>query len=322
MVNKNALELWSIFRERLSPTDMKTLTSLLIDYNRRRIEKTQLIASALLLFKNDEFLHRCFTDYLYGKKSQEDEDGETQSDEEGEIREQDPKTELCVRNKEEAMVYYKEQEDEKSHQNVEEDLEDAKIRVSDERDLEHATNVFSLEGKRRRILKPEPPKKTLARVTPSYETIPEEDQFPVSNKVLNNKYSVTQRNSGSGHKKLSKYEEAIERCQDDMFESDMMMGSLESAVENAEKVIAEEMSVEDLGVKFYKCIERLYCRDMSEIVRENHMRALPVILIRLKQKLDELTAVRENWKIIWKQAIEENTAKQREATAQQGRRKK
>ncbi|CAH8373664.1 unnamed protein product [Eruca vesicaria subsp. sativa] len=186
------------------------------------------------------------------------------------------------------------------------------------------------EGKKRGITHSEPIEKTvkkqrksrrLGRVTPSYKLIPEEQQLPLPNNphkpelnCLNNKYSLVQFNVASGHKKQTKYEEAIERCEDEMFETDMWIGAHTSAVENAEKVIAEEMSVEDLGVKFYRCIQGLYRRDMSKTVREDPMKALPVILIRLKKKLDELTDAQERRKAEWKRVIEENTRKQREAT--------
>ncbi|KAH0943087.1 hypothetical protein HID58_002724 [Brassica napus] len=274
---KNALELWSIFKERLSPADLKTLTSLLIDSHRRRIDKTQLIASALVLFKNDEFLHRCFTDFL--KKPQEEEDEE-----------------------DEELV----------------------------KDVTHGLDKMDLEGKKRRLLRPEPSterslkkartsSRLLERVTPSYKLIPEEEQCPVSNKVLNNKYAVMEFKGASRRKKLSKYEEAVARCEDDMFESDMLMETLKSAVESAEQVIKEEMSVEDLGVMFYRCIEKLYRGDMFEFVREDHKKALPVMLVRLKQKLDAVTVAREIWIPMWKQVFEDNTIKQREYTTSRRR---
>ncbi|CDY18079.1 BnaA01g23400D [Brassica napus] len=183
-----------------------------------------------------------------------------------------------------------------------------------------------IRGKKRRIIHSEPTterslkrartsRRLLERVTPSYKLIPEEEQCPVSdNHVLNNKYAVMQFNGSSKPKKLSKYEEAIESCEEDMFETDMLIESLKSAVENAEKVLKEEMSVEDLGVKFYRCIKMVYRGDVSEIVREDHKKALPAILERLKQKLDALTVAKESWKPRWKQVFEENTAKQRKAT--------
>ncbi|WZZ28190.1 paired amphipathic helix protein Sin3-like 2 [Brassica napus] len=384
---KNALELWSIFKERLTPTDLKTLTSLLIDSNRRRIDKTQLIASALVLFKKDDFLHRCFTDFLnkpqeedeeededkalseveaeslknfckmvskglgpsellelvssvkdFGKKKiklsqfrkslsllfknngQEDERGKTQQNvqdtglelEEGEIREDG----LGVR----AKVGNKSKEDQKIGADA------AEIRVSEERelvkDVTHGLDKMDLEGKKRRLLqtterslkKARTSSRQLERVTPSYKLIPEEEQCPVSNKVLNNKYAVMQFKGASRRKKLSKYEEAVARCEEDMFESDMLMEALKSAVESAEQVIKEEMSLENLGVKFYRCIERLYRGDMFAVVREDHKTVLPVILIRLKQKLDAVRVAREIWIPMWKQVFEDNTIKQREST--------
>ncbi|CDY64585.1 BnaCnng44190D [Brassica napus] len=270
---KNALELWSIFKERLSPTDLKTLTSLLIDSNRRRIDKTQLIASALVLFKKDEFLHRCFTDFL-NKPQEEDE----------------------------------------------EEDEDKALKLV--KDVTHGLDKMDLGGKKRRLLqtterslkKARTSSRQLERVTPSYKLIPEEEQCPVSNKVLNNKYAVMQFKGASRRKKLSKYEEAVARCEEDMFESDMLMEALKSAVESAEQVIKEEMSVENLGVKFYRCIERLYRGDMFAVVREDHKKVLPVILIRLKQKLDAVRVAREIWIPMWKQVFEDNTIKQREST--------
>ncbi|KAG2317283.1 hypothetical protein Bca4012_068177 [Brassica carinata] len=210
-----------------------------------------------------------------------------------------------------------------------------KVDVSDSERYVTDDDKTNLDGKKRRIIHSEQSERTdlkkqrksrrLDRVTPSYKLIPEEEQYPVSDKpelsCLNNNYSVVQFNGESGHKKLSKYEEAMERCEDDMFETDMLMESLKSAVESAEKVVKEEMSVEDLGVKFYRCIEMLYRGDMSETVRQDHKKALPVILERLKQKLDELTVARKSWKPRWKQVFEENTAKQREAWLRKATRK-
>ncbi|KAG2317292.1 hypothetical protein Bca52824_020414 [Brassica carinata] len=373
MVKKDALELWSIFKERLSPTDLKALISLLIDSNRGRIDKTQVIVSALVLFKNDEFLHRRFTDFLNGNKSQEEEEQEEDKDaaalseaeaeslksfckkisEElvgpsellklvssikdldkhkirlSQFRKSLPplfknngqeddrgKTQRNVEDtgveleegeiREDGLLPVPKVEQDRLEIRAEKSKEDPKIRVSEERelvkDVTHGLDKMDLEGKKRRILQPEPSKRSLKksrtsrrleRVTPSYKLIPEEEQCPVSNNVLNNKYSLIRFDDPSGRKRLTKYEEAMARCEEYMFEADMLMETLKSAVESAEKVIKEEMSVEDLGVKFYRCIERLYGGDMFEIVREDHKRVLPVILPRLKQKLDELTVARK-----------------------------
>ncbi|KAG7583160.1 Histone deacetylase interacting domain [Arabidopsis suecica] len=122
-------------------------------------------------------------------------------------------------------------------------------------------------------------------------------------------------------KKLTGIEEEMKKCEDHMYEVDMLMEALRSAVDSAEKVMRGEMELKDLGGKFYRCVEMLYGGDMFEIVTEDHQRALPVILKRLNQKLRDLTAARERLKPIWKKLIEENSAKQRDSSAQGNRKK-
>ncbi|XP_010468443.1 PREDICTED: uncharacterized protein LOC104748513 [Camelina sativa] len=106
-----------------------------------------------------------------------------------------------------------------------------------------------------------------------------------------------------GGKVLTGVEEEMIKCEDQMYEADMLMSALRCAVDSAERVMRGEMRVEDLGVKFYRCLEVLYDGDMFEIVREDHQRALPVILKRLNQKLRELTLARESWKRGWKKTF-------------------
>ena len=107
------------------------------------------------------------------------------------------------------------------------------------------------------------------------------------------------------------------KWEDEMFEVDMLMRVLTSAVESAKEVIKGEMELKDLGAKFYRCVEMLYGEDMFETVTEDHQRALPMILSRLKQKLRHVTAARENLKSVWKQTIEKFSAKQRGSTPQE-----
>ncbi|VYS69783.1 unnamed protein product [Arabidopsis thaliana] len=107
------------------------------------------------------------------------------------------------------------------------------------------------------------------------------------------------------------------KCEDQMFEVDILMGALTSVVERAEEVIKGEMKPKDLGGKFYKCVEMLYGGDMFEIVTKDHQRVLHVIVSQLKQKLRHVTAARENLKSVWKQIIEKFSTKQRGPTAQE-----
>ncbi|BAB02130.1 unnamed protein product [Arabidopsis thaliana] len=117
-----------------------------------------------------------------------------------------------------------------------------------------------------------------------------------------------------GHKNLTDIEEDMYKWEDEMFEVDMLMRVLTSAVESAKEVIKGEMELKDLGAKFYRCVEMLYGEDMFETVTEDHQRALPMILSRLKQKLRHVTTARERLKPLWKQTIEKLSTNQRGST--------
>ncbi|KAG2306806.1 hypothetical protein Bca4012_084228 [Brassica carinata] len=136
--------------------------------------------------------------------------------------------------------------------------------------------------------------------TPNYKLIPEEKQCPVKHKVLNNKVSLVKFDAFE-HKKLTQYEKAMARCEKEMCEADVSMESLRSAVEKAEKVIKGEMKVGDIGVMFYACIKKLCHVDVFERVRQDHKKAL---LTRAEKKFRS------------KQVMEDNTARQRDSTAQ------
>ncbi|KAG7632939.1 Sec63 domain [Arabidopsis suecica] len=117
-----------------------------------------------------------------------------------------------------------------------------------------------------------------------------------------------------GHKNLTDIEEDMYKWEDEMFEVDMLMRVLTSAVESAKEVIKGEMELKDLGAKFYRCVEMLYGEDMFETVTEDHQKALPMILSRLKQKLRHVTTARERLKPLWKQTIEKLSTNQRGST--------
>lgn len=306
-----------IMDEKLRPSEMRKLMSLIEDFvDKRRISHTEFSKSFHILLAG---------------KVEKDEDRKTQQDvdetrpKEGEIRQNyrlgDPKIHQAESNHLPIRAEVDGNLKKQSHPKIR-----VKIIFSGKRESEkHVTNVLNLEGKKRRILLQSDPSherpvkrkrtsKRLGRVTRSYKLIPEEEQerSPAKDKVLNNKCRLMRFNGPSGnHKKVKDYEEAMARCEDEMFETDMLMESLKSAVEKAERVISGEMRMEDLGVMFYRCVERMYGGDMFERVREDHKKALPVILRRLKEKLKKLTAAKEVWKSGWKRVFEENTAKQR-----------
>ncbi|KAG7578468.1 Paired amphipathic helix superfamily [Arabidopsis thaliana x Arabidopsis arenosa] len=96
-----------------------------------------------------------------------------------------------------------------------------------------------------------------------------DEQWPVSNTVLNNKCVLVKRYVKFEDKKLTDIEEEMKKCEENMYEVDMLMEALRSAVDSAEKVMRGEMELEDLGGKFYRCVEMLYGGDMFEIVTED-----------------------------------------------------
>ncbi|KAL0655996.1 hypothetical protein Bca4012_076580 [Brassica carinata] len=208
--------------------------------------------------------------------------------------------------------------------------ENPRVDVSEERESEkyatsgllkmnlernNGSNLHSDEQIGRSLMKKRRTYMRLNRETPNYKLIPEEEQCPVKYEVLNNKVSLVKFDA-YGHKNLTEYEKAMAKCEEEMCKADVSMESLRSAVEKAEKVIKGEMRVKDLGVMFYACIKRLCHLDVFERVRQDYKKALPKILPRLKQKLDKLTVARAEKKSLLKQVMEDNTAKQRDSTAQ------
>ncbi|XP_010468445.1 PREDICTED: paired amphipathic helix protein Sin3-like 6 [Camelina sativa] len=259
---------------------MRLYTSLCKGFQSHRFGYDKFVTYLLVLIKEKKSLYHRFIRFANGtdKEEQEDEVGETRH---GEDTLSDPKIGTCP---------------------------EFRVKV-DEIPEERGVDETNLERKnKKRILSPKDlnlplkKRKRSRRVTPNYRLIPEELRSPVSDPVLNNTY-VVKRYDFEGGKVLTGVEEEMIKCEDQMYEADMLMSALRSAVDNAERVMRGEMRVEDLGVKFYRCIEVLYDGDMFEIVREDHQGALPVILIRLNQKLRELTVARERWKRGWKKTF-------------------
>ncbi|VAH00014.1 unnamed protein product [Triticum turgidum subsp. durum] len=149
------------------------------------------------------------------------------------------------------------------------------------------------------------------RCTPSYRLLPKNYPVPASScrtdlgiSVLNDHWvSVT---SGSEdysfkHMRKNQYEESLFRCEDDRFELDMLLESVNVAIKRVEELIEkmQENSIkpdspiridEHLTSLNLRCIERLYGDhglDVMDVLRKNASVALPVILTRLKQKQEE-----------------------------------
>ncbi|CAA7047392.1 unnamed protein product [Microthlaspi erraticum] len=169
-----------------------------------------------------------------------------------------------------------------------------------------------------------------AQCTPSYRRLP--DDYPIQmpsyrnslgEKVLNDHWvSVT---SGSEdysfkHMRKNQYEESLFRCEDDRFELDMLLESVNAAIKRVEilleKINDNTISLETpicikehLSELNLRCIERLYGDyglDVMDFLKKNSHIALPVILTRLKQKQEEWARCRADFRKVWAEVYAKN----------------
>ncbi|KAL5725314.1 hypothetical protein ACHQM5_008470 [Ranunculus cassubicifolius] len=171
------------------------------------------------------------------------------------------------------------------------------------------------------------------RCTPSYRLLPE--NYPIASasqrselgaQVLNDCWvSVT---SGSEdysfkHMRKNQYEESLFRCEDDRFELDMLLESVNVTTKRAEELLEKINSetikldgpirVEDHFTALnLRCIERLYGDhglDVMDVLRKNPTVALSVILTRLKQKQEEWSRCRADFNKVWAEIYAKNYQK-------------
>ncbi|MCL7022371.1 hypothetical protein MKW94_028700 [Papaver nudicaule] len=161
------------------------------------------------------------------------------------------------------------------------------------------------------------------RCTPSYRLLPKNYPIPSASQktelgaqVLNDFWvSVT---SGSEdysfkHMRKNQYEESLFKCEDDRFELDMLLESVNATTVRVEELLdkinddASELEspirIEDQFTALnLRCIERLYGDhglDVMDVLRRNTSVALPVILTRLKQKQEEWSRCRSDFNKVW-----------------------
>ncbi|KAI3720274.1 hypothetical protein L6452_21187 [Arctium lappa] len=168
------------------------------------------------------------------------------------------------------------------------------------------------------------------RCTPSYRLLPKNYPIPsvsqrtkIGAEVLNDHWvSVT---SGSEdysfkHMRKNQYEESLFRCEDDRFELDMLLESVNITARRVEELLDK---INDKSIKTdsmvrvedhftalnLRCIERLYGDnglDVMDVLRKNASFALPVILIRLKQKQEEWARCRFDFNKVWAEIYAKN----------------
>ncbi|RXH79636.1 hypothetical protein DVH24_040783 [Malus domestica] len=168
------------------------------------------------------------------------------------------------------------------------------------------------------------------RCTPSYRLLPKNYPIPsasqrteLGSEVLNDHWvSVT---SGSEdysfkHMRKNQYEESLFRCEDDRFELDMLLESVNVTTKRVEELLEKvnnntikmdsPIRIEEHFTGYIlhftalnlRCIERLYGDhglDVMDVLRKNAPLALPVILTRLKQKQEEWARCRSDFNKVW-----------------------
>ncbi|KAF1875223.1 hypothetical protein Lal_00007839 [Lupinus albus] len=166
--------------------------------------------------------------------------------------------------------------------------------------------------------------------TPSYRLLPKNYPIPLASQrtelgaeVLNDHWvSVT---SGSEdysfkHMRKNQYEESLFRCEDDRFELDMLLESVNVTTKRVEELLEKinrniikgdsPIRIEEhLTALNLRCIERLYGDhglDVMDVLRKNAPLALPVILTRLKQKQDEWARCRADFNKVWAEIYAKN----------------
>ncbi|XP_042006838.1 paired amphipathic helix protein Sin3-like 3 isoform X1 [Salvia splendens] len=166
--------------------------------------------------------------------------------------------------------------------------------------------------------------------TPSYRLLPDNYPIPsvscrtkIGSEVLNDHWvSVT---SGSEdysfkHMRKNQYEESLFRCEDDRFELDMLLESVNATTKRVEELLdSMNYHTDKIGSSSHigdhltavnlRCIERLYGDhglDVRDVLRKNAPLALPVILTRLKQKQEEWERCRSDFNKIWAEIYAKN----------------
>ncbi|WJX87923.1 hypothetical protein P8452_70061 [Trifolium repens] len=166
--------------------------------------------------------------------------------------------------------------------------------------------------------------------TPSYRLLPKNYPIPIASQrtelgdeVLNDHWvSVT---SGSEdysfkHMRKNQYEESLFRCEDDRFELDMLLESVNVTNKRVEEILDKvnaNIIQGDIPIRIeehltplnLRCIERLYGDhglDVMDVLKKNASLALPVILTRLKQKQEEWARCRADFNKVWAEIYAKN----------------
>ncbi|KAI9118992.1 hypothetical protein K1719_009667 [Acacia pycnantha] len=174
------------------------------------------------------------------------------------------------------------------------------------------------------------------RCNASYRRLPEDYPIPIpslrselATEVLNDHWvSVTSGSEEEAFKRLrwNRYEKTLIECEDDQFELDLLINRAESTAEHANEfynsITGKEINTENpirieeyLSVIDLRHIEKLYDDhglEVIEALRKNPVVALPVIMMRLEQKMTEWEERRSEFNKVWAQVYAKNHEKSRD----------
>ncbi|KAL4586875.1 hypothetical protein LXL04_011520 [Taraxacum kok-saghyz] len=156
------------------------------------------------------------------------------------------------------------------------------------------------------------------RCTPSYRLLPKNYPIPsvsqrtkIGVEVLNDHWvSVT---SGSEdysfkHMRKNQYEESLFRCEDDRFELDMLLESVNITAKRVEELL-DKVNDNSIKTESVVRIEDHFTDnglDVMDVLKKNASLALPVILTRLRQKQEEWARCRSDFNKVWAEIYAKN----------------
>ncbi|KAK1565371.1 hypothetical protein Q3G72_024998 [Acer saccharum] len=167
-------------------------------------------------------------------------------------------------------------------------------------------------------------------ITPSYRLLPEDYPVTMASRrsevgahLLNDFWLCTASGNKNYTPKIrgrNKYQQELDRCESDQYEFDMLLNLTRSAAERVEELVdgikekkiklEGPFRIEDhLSVLNLRCIERLYDERGYEMVgglNKNPKLALPLILSRLKRRVEELAEIRSDLNKDWAQVYAKN----------------
>ncbi|KAM7250897.1 hypothetical protein ACFE04_022780 [Oxalis oulophora] len=167
------------------------------------------------------------------------------------------------------------------------------------------------------------------KCTRSYRLLPKNYQIPIASgrtefeaEILNDHWVSTTSGSEDHsfkHMRKNPYEESLFRCEDDRFELDMLLKSVNATIKLVEELVEKidnhsikvaSIHIEDhIPASNLRCIERLYGDHGLEVIdalKRNAALALPVILTRFKEKQEEWTKCQTEFNKVWAKVYAKN----------------